>query len=164
MWAANAGMFYRWMRNDDGALGVLRKSLEIDRHFLLSRVELGRVHVAAGRLDDAILEFTRAVQDSHDHPLAIGHLGYAYGLIGRRGEAEKSLASLRELARHRYVLPSSTALVWLGLGDHDQVFASFDQAFDEREARMTHLKVDPTFDPLRSDPRFTGLLRRVGFV
>ena len=163
MWAANAGMFYRWMKNDDGALGVLGKSLEVDGHFLLSRLELGRVHVAAGRLDDADLEFARAVENSHDHPLAIGHLGYAYGLTGRRGEAEKSLARLRELAKHRYVLPSAEALVHLGLGDHDPLFVSLDQAFDEREARMIHLKVDPTFDPLRSDPRFIDLLRRVGF-
>jgi serine/threonine protein kinase/Flp pilus assembly protein TadD len=161
MWAANAGMIHRWMRNDDGALGVLGKSLEVDAHFLLSRLELGRVHVAAGRLDDAIVEFSRAVEDSHDHPLAIGHLGYAHGLMGNRGEAEKSLASLRELAKQRYVLPSATALVYLGLGDHDELFASLDQAFDEREARMIHLKVDPAFDPLRSDPRFIDLLRRV---
>ena len=164
MWAANAGMFYRWMKNDDAALGVLGKSLEVDGHFLLSRLELGRVHVAAGRLDDAILEFSRAVRDSHDHPLAIGHLGYAYGLAGRRGEAEKSLARLRELAQHRYVLPSAEALVHLGLGDHDRLFASLDQAFVEREARMIHLKVEPAFDSLRSDPRFIDLMRRVGFM
>lgn len=152
------------MRNEARATEELRKSLEVEPHFLLSRLELGRVHVAAGRLHEALQEFERAVRDSHENPLAVGHVGFGHALLGSRGEAEKSLARLQALAGQRYVLPSAAALVYLGLGDHDRVFDSLDEALEEREIRMIHLKVDPIFDPLRSDPRFDTLLRRVGFA
>ncbi len=164
IWSANAGLIYRWMRNDEGASDELRKSLEVDPNFLLSRLELGRVHVAAGRLHEALREFERAVRDSGEHPYAVGHLGYGHALLGKHYDAEKSLARLRELAKQRYVPPSAAALIYLGLGDKDRVFESLDQAVEEREARMIHLNVDPMVDPLRSDPRFEALLRRVGFV
>ena len=164
IWTANAGMIYRWMRNEAGATEELRKSLEVEPHFLLSRLELGRVHVGAGRLHEAVQEFERAVRDSHENTLAVGHVGFGHALLGRRSEAEKSLARLQELAGQRYVLPSAAALVYLGLGDHDRVFDCLDEALKERELRMIYLKVDPIFDPLRSDPRFDMLLRRVGFA
>jgi serine/threonine protein kinase/Flp pilus assembly protein TadD len=164
IWTANAGLIYRWMRNEEGATEQIRKSLEVEPHFLLSRLELGRVHLAAGRLHEAVQEFERAVGDSHENPLAVSHVGLGQALLGRRGEAEKSLARLQELAGQRYVLPSATALVYLGLGDHDRAFEWLARAFEERELRMIHLKVDPIFDPLRFDPRFDTLLRRAGFA
>jgi Tfp pilus assembly protein PilF len=164
LWTANAGLIHRWMRNDNGARQELEKSLEVDPQFLLSRLELGKVHVAAGRLHEAVREFKRAVHDSDDHPLAVGHLGYGHALLGERGEPKKCLVKLRELARYRYVLPSAAGLVYLGLGDHDRVFNALDEAFEERETRMIFLKMDPIYDPLRSDPRFEVLLQKVGFV
>jgi hypothetical protein len=115
----------------------------------------------AGRLPEALQEFETAVRDSHDNPLAVGHLGYGHALMGDRGEAEKCAAKMQGLANQRYVLPSAAALVYLGLGDHDRVFESLDKAAQEREFRMIHLKVDPIYDPLREDPRFDTLVRRV---
>jgi serine/threonine protein kinase/Flp pilus assembly protein TadD len=161
VWTANAGLIHRWMRNVEGATVELRKSLEVNPQFLLSRLELGRVHVMAGRLPEALQEFETAVRDSHENPLAVGHLGYGHALMGERGEAEKCVAKMRDLANQRYVLPSAAALIYLGLGDHDQVFESLDKAAEEREFRMIHLKVDPIYDPLREDPRFDTLVRRV---
>jgi TolB-like protein/Tfp pilus assembly protein PilF len=162
IWAANAGLILRWMRDDDRARDVLEKSLEVDPGFLLSRLELGRVHMAGGRAPAALREFERAVADSHEHPYAVGHLGYGLARSGRRSDAEACLARLRELATGRYVPPSAAALVHLGLGDNDRTLGSLGEAIEEREARMIHLGVDPLFDPLRTDPRFTTLLRRVG--
>jgi non-specific serine/threonine protein kinase len=164
LWTANAALVYRWMRNDEGARDQLQKSLEVDPHFMLSRLELGRVHAATGRLDEAVQEFGIAVGDSHEHPFAVGHLGYGHALRGERPEAERCLARLSELALQRYVLPSAAALVHLGLGNVDRTFEALERALEEREARMIHLKVDPIFDPLRSDPRFDTLMRRVGFA
>jgi len=161
VWTANAGLIHRWMRNVEGATVELRKSLEVNPQFLLSRLELGRVHVMAGRLREALQEFETAVRDSHENPLALGHLGYAHALLGERGEAERCVAKIQDLANQRYVLPSATALIYLGLGDHDRVFESLDKAAEEREIRMIHLKVDPIYDPLRADSRFDTLVRRV---
>ena len=163
IWSANLGMVHRWMKNNDGARDVLEKSLETNPHFLLGRLELGRVHIADGRLDEALLEFERAVGDSNENPLAVGHVGFAHALMGARDNAKRSLSRLQELASHRYLLPSTAALIHLGLGETDRVFEALDRAFEEREIRMIHLRVDPIYDSLRSDPRFELLLLRVGF-
>ena len=163
MWTHNLGMLYRWMGSHDLARDALRQSLDVDPGFLLSRLQLGRVHAAAGRLVDARQEFERAARDSHEHPFAVGHLGYCLALMGRRGDAEQSLAKLRQMSADRYVPPSSVALVYVGLDDTDRVFEWLERAVDEREAHAASLDADPTFEPLRSDPRFGVLLRRMGF-
>jgi serine/threonine protein kinase/tetratricopeptide (TPR) repeat protein len=161
IWSANAATIHRWMGNYDSAVAVLRRSLEVDPLFMLNRLELGRVHLVAGRPDDALREFERAVDDSGGHPFAVGHLGYGHGLSDRRSGAEQALARLQQLGGSRYVPPTSVAFVYLGLGDRDRLFEWLERAFDDREARMTHLAVDPAFDSLRSDARFTALVRRV---
>jgi hypothetical protein len=93
----------------------------------------------------------------------VGYFGYACGLAGRRAEADRALLKLKELAQQSYVPPLANALAFLGLGQRDEVFKWLDRAYEERDCRrFLFLNVDPIFDPLRSDPRFEELLRRVG--
>ena len=101
MWTHNAGMIYRWMGEHEDAGDVLRKSLDVDPGFLMSRLQLGRVYAAAGRMPEALREFERAARDSAGHPFAIGHLGYVHALMEKRADAEMSLTRLRELATER---------------------------------------------------------------
>jgi Flp pilus assembly protein TadD len=162
MWTSNAGLICRWMRDDAAAQEQLRRSLDVDPRFLLSRIELGRTHAAAGRVAEAMREFEQAERDSGGHPHATGHVGYANALLGRRADAERCLARLGEMSSQRYVPPSAQAMVHLGLGDRDRVFECLDRAAEDREARMIHLKVDPLYDPLRTDRRFEALLHRAG--
>lgn len=164
IWTANAGLLYRWMRDHDAAAAELCKSLDVDPHFLLNRLELGRVHVAAGNIDEGIHEFRRSARDSNDHPFALGHLGYGLALAGNAVEAQACLQKLHEAAQQRYVPASASALIYLGLGDKDRTFECLERAVDDREARMSHLRVDPTYDPLRADRRFDALLGRVGIA
>jgi hypothetical protein len=118
-----------------------------------------------GRTEEAIQEFRTAVDDTQGNPYAVGYLGYAYGLAGRRTDAEGALSELEELAEHQYVPPLANALVFLGLGQTDEVFEWLDRAYEERDCRrFPFLNVDPIFDPLRSDPRFQDLLRRIGLT
>ncbi len=85
-----------------------------------------------------------------------------YALAGRRAEAQNLLDELTKLAEHRYVTPVALANIHIGLGNKDQAFAWFEKAYHERSYYMTWIKVMAIVDPLRSDPRFTDLLRRVG--
>ena len=89
-------------------------------------------------------------------------IGYVYAVSGRRDEAVRVLDELKGLSKQRYVSPYHIAMVYSGLGDKEQVFLWLEKAYEDRSQFMTLLKVEPKFDGLRSDPRFTDLMRRVG--
>ena len=88
-------------------------------------------------------------------------LGHAYAVAGRPSEARKILDDLHRLAEERYVLPYGFALIHVGLGEHDVALAWLEQAYEERNSWMPFIQVEPRLDPLRSDPRFQDLLRRM---
>ena len=82
-------------------------------------------------------------------------------MTGKRAEAQKVLDELQEQSKRRYVSPYLIALVYLGLSNKDQAFSWLEKAYDERSVNLMYLKVEPMLDPLRSDPRFAELLRRM---
>ena len=85
-----------------------------------------------------------------------------YGFAERKEEAKKILKELLTLNERRYVTPAALACGYIGLGDKDQAFAWIEKAYRERSNFVTYLKVVPIVDSLRSDPRFSDLIRRVG--
>ena len=91
-------------------------------------------------------------------------MGHAYALSGSREKALQALADLRELAKHRYVAPFDTALIYIGLGDKQRALELLEKAFDDRSWGIGFLKVDPRFDSLRGDRRFSNLLRSMGLA
>jgi hypothetical protein len=93
----------------------------------------------------------------------VAHLGLAHADAGRRDAALGMLAELEELAQRRYVPPLYAAVVHIGLGNADEVFRRWDRACEERCGWVAYLGVEPSWDRVRSDPRFTALLRRVRF-
>ena len=93
---------------------------------------------------------------------ALGVLGLAYGLVGRKREANEVLNELLQVQKKRYVTQMALCYVYIGLGSKDQAFASLEKAFQERSNHLAFFKVSPTIDSLRSDPRFADLLRRIG--
>ena len=90
-------------------------------------------------------------------------LALVYGLAGRKSETKKIISELKERSRHHYVFPSDFAYAYLGLGDKDQALTYLEQAYEEQDPALFWLKMSPIFDPLRSEPRFQELLRRVNF-
>lgn len=82
--------------------------------------------------------------------------------MGRRPEAEKILNTFKEAEKARYVEPYDSAAIYAALGDKDKAFAELERDFTERDFYITFLKVDPFMDPLRDDPRFKDLVRRIG--
>jgi len=89
----------------------------------------------------------------------IANLGHAYAASGRRDEAVKLID---ELSRRPYPPPASIAIIYLGLGDKDRAFEWLSKAYEERSTELIWLKVEPLYDPVRPDPRFIELLKRVG--
>ena len=88
-------------------------------------------------------------------------IAQAYANQSKRVEAEQQVSVLRELAKTRYVRPYYIASIYAALGDKDKAFAELEASFAERDCYLGRLTVDPFMDPLRDDPRFKSLLKRM---
>jgi len=148
----------------DQAVEQCFKTLELDPNFGVAHWRLGLALVQADRFEEAIAELNKAGALSGGSPLMKAALGYAYAVSGRRGEAMKILTELQKRAERSYVSASEIAAIYAGLGDWDRAMAWLEKAADERAFHLVYLKVRPEFAPLRSDPRFADLLRRVGLA
>jgi TolB-like protein/DNA-binding winged helix-turn-helix (wHTH) protein/tetratricopeptide (TPR) repeat protein len=122
----------------------------------------GEAETNMGQYDAAIEILNQAVEVSKRSPSTLGTLGRALGLAGRRQEAQRLLDELFQLARDRYVPPHAFVHIYIGLGNRDQAFSWLEKSYLERSNSLVWLGVGPMFDPLRADPRFDNLLRRVG--
>ncbi len=153
-------------RNYDQAIDQFQKTLELDANFPPPHTFLAAAYEQKGMFEEAITAFQRAmsVTQSPAKTLAMAGLGHVYAVSGRKTEARKILAELQRLSEHSYVQATDVALVYAGLGDKDKAFAWLDKAYEEHSFALSNLKVEPRFDLLRSDPRFTDLLRRIGLT
>ena len=146
----------------DQGIEQLRKTLELDPNFVIAHHRLGLAYEQKGMYDKAIVEFQKVFDLSGGKPLAIAALGHAYAMSGNRRGAEKAIVELKELSKQRYVAPSQIGMIYAALGDKDEAFAWLEKANEVRDLVVVRLKVDPRLDPLREDPRFQELVKKVG--
>ncbi|MDA2914336.1 hypothetical protein MYX77_10350, partial [Acidobacteriia bacterium AH_259_A11_L15] len=93
-----------------------------------------------------------------------GYVGWIYARSGRKAEAQRLLRRLRELSSQQYIDPGAIAVIYIGLGQNEQALTGLERGYEDRGSeQILFLKVDPVFDPLRDDPRFQDLLRRLNF-
>ena len=157
-----AWVFYLQQEYDQ-AIEQCRKTLELEPRFVMAHWQLGRAFLKKAKYEEAIPEFETAVTLSRENPLQVGALGHAYGIAGKRSKALKTLKKLKELSTQRYVPAYDMALIYVGLGEKEQAFEWLERAWKERFGWLVFINVEPIFDPLRSDPRFQDLLRRMNF-
>ncbi|HEV3261534.1 MAG TPA: serine/threonine-protein kinase, partial [Gemmataceae bacterium] len=150
-------------RQYEDAVGQLRKTIETDPTFWIAHNFLGWVYLFQGHFAEALAAFETARQ-LDDNPETLMCLGYCHAASGRPAKAKECLDALTGLAGHRYVAPVNFALVYTGLGDKDQAFTWLEKACDDHSQWLSEIRVDPAFDPLRSDPRFANLLRRMNIT
>ena len=144
----------------DEAVQQSRKTLELDPNFAVGHYELGQALEQKQMHDEAIAEFKRAIELSGHSGAFDSNLGYVFAVSGRKDEAIKIVKDLE--ARHDGN-PSNgadIALIYVGLGDHDQAMVWLNNAYEARFKASILLR--PLFDPLRSDARFKDLKRRIG--
>jgi Flp pilus assembly protein TadD len=110
---------------------------------------------------EAIASLERAAELSKS-PSFVGRLASAYATSGNTAQARKLLRELMDLQKQRYVSPAALAQLYIGLGEKDRAFEWLEKAYQERSNFMAYLGVNPVVDPLRPDPRFQDLLRRIG--
>jgi DNA-binding winged helix-turn-helix (wHTH) protein/TolB-like protein/Flp pilus assembly protein TadD len=143
---------------------AIEQSQEAVATFPTAHFWIGLAYLGKGMYEQAVGEFEEKLRLSKDYdPLTRAHLGYAYAMLGRKDEAAKVLAELRELHQQRQASPYYPAIVYAGLEDKDQAFAWLEEAYREHSRPLASgLKVNPVWDRLHPDPRFADLLRRMG--
>ena len=132
--------------------------------YLPARFGLGLAYSQKGMYEEAITEARRAKELSPVSTYPSALLGYAQAKSGKRAEARAVLEELLRSSAEHYIPPYHIALVYNGLDDRDDALAWLERGFEQREPKMTFLKVEPKWNNLRGDPRFQDLMRRVGFT
>jgi eukaryotic-like serine/threonine-protein kinase len=158
--STDMGWVQYFARDYEAAIQRYRATLDIDPDFPWARFLLGLALGQTGQFGPAIAELEAAYQGSGRSTKMLAAIGHNAGLGGDTGRARAVLTELEQIASQRYVSSYCTALVHIGLADHDRAFASLDRACEERAGYLVYLNVDPAVDPIRNDPRFGELLRK----
>jgi len=153
---------YIYNRQYDQAIEQCKKTLTFLPNSAQTQFKLGQAYLLKGMYEEAIrvLE-TQAVVSlrSPDHP---GFLGYAYALSGRRDKALKIIEELQIQSKRLKGSMVSIAIIYTGLGEKNEALTWLERAYDEHSGVLLHLIQNPIFDPLRSEPRFQALLKKMG--
>jgi TolB-like protein/Flp pilus assembly protein TadD len=140
----------------------VKRAADLDPTFFFVPLTYGWIDLEAGKAAAAIPEFEKAAA-MESPSFVTAYLGYAYGASGDRARAMAQIEAMKKNSLHGYVPPFNLAIVYLGLGDRGRALDYLEQAYASDSQWMCWLKEDRIFDPLRSDPRFQDLLRRMNF-
>jgi TolB-like protein len=156
---------YWWARQYERAAAESERLIQTDPTYSGGHYMRGLVCLDTGSYDEAIRHFQRSIALTGEDPSVWGVtlLACAYGRAGRRAEALKILDELESRSKHHYVSPYLVAMVHTNLGDKNQAFRWLEKAYSERNPMLAFLRVEPLIDPLRSDPRFQEMVRRMNF-
>jgi tetratricopeptide (TPR) repeat protein len=152
------GFIYYFSHQYDQALSLIKRVRALDINPPDWSFLLGDVYTEKGRYAEAIEEFLK----SGNGPDSLGHLGNAYARAGQVGAARRTIAELEEHVQENGVGRYEIALVYAGMGNTQEAFKWLEEAYNAHDVGLLYLKIDPCLDPLRSDPRFDDLVRRVG--
>ncbi len=147
-------------RRYDEAIRQLQQVIELQPDFSYAHYFLGTSYAMKGMYTEAIAAYQRFSSIEGETTSTQIYLGYVYAMSGQR---EKAVAILNKLKTTKeYVSPAELAILYTGLGDKEGAFQELERAYGTHDLQMQYLKVEPHYDSLRSDPRFTDLMRRVG--
>jgi serine/threonine-protein kinase len=159
---ANVGLILYNARRYDQALEELKKALEIDPCHVSTYEYLGLVYSQTGRFTEAVEAGGRAIELGGNPADIDIDLACAYARSGNMAESRKILARIKESRKSSFVSPASIAAIHGHLGERDEAFDWLEKAYEERDPALLELKSAPRFDPLRTDPRFSALLKKIG--
>jgi serine/threonine protein kinase/tetratricopeptide (TPR) repeat protein len=157
----DAGWTFYYAREYDHAVEQCRKVLEMDPRSVSAHDCVGSAQLATAAYDQAIAEYSALVTSSGNDPVRVASLGCAYALAGKKLKAQKVVVQLNEASKIHYVPPYLLGLVHAALGENDKAFSWLEKAYQQHDSYLVRLRVEPLMDPLRPDPRFEKLLRRM---
>ena len=160
--ATDNGAILYFSRQYDRAIEKLRAVRELDPSFPRAAGLMVRAYEQKGMFADALADVEKSCPLYNSW--ACSELVYIYGRTGQEAQAGLALAKLERLNRRQPVDPAVFVEPYIGMNNKDEAFFWLDKAYAQHSNALTGLKVDPIYDPLRSDPRFQDLLRRVGLI
>jgi eukaryotic-like serine/threonine-protein kinase len=160
--SASLGNRLNEARRYEDAANQCRKTLDMDPNFGLAHLCIGTSYVNEGHFQEGIPELQKGIELLPGSPYSMGQLGIAYALSGDRARAREVLSKLKNPSQP-YLPAYSIALVYAGLADKEQTISWLKKGYEERNDDMIYMKIEPVLNPIRSDPRFQDLIRRVGF-
>jgi len=155
---ADQGLAYYLGRHYEQATEQLRNAVDMEPAFARSHVYLAYAYVQQRNFDAAIAEASKATELSGGRAGAI--LAYAYAAAGRKSESHSVIASIVDQRAARFTQVLAIASAYVALGEADEAFEWLEKGYRDR-AYLARLSADPAFDPIRDDPRFRDLLKRL---
>jgi len=149
-----------YQRSYGEAMEQYRRALELDSNFGFALRGLGRLYVQNGNYQQGIRELLEAQKVMGDDPISEGDLGHAYAVSGKPAEALRILQVLLDRSHHGGSSALAISRIYFGLGEMDQGFKWLQKSVDQHELGL-NLEAEPLYDPIRSDPRFGALIRRM---
>jgi serine/threonine-protein kinase len=156
---ANFAAVYLYARQFDKALDQAKKTYDLDPNMVTGQNWMCHSYDVNGMYAESLAISEKVTQSNRS---LLAGLGYAYAKSGRRQEAEAVLKQWKEIEKTKYVSNYWIAIVHAALGENDAAFAELEKAYREHDWFLQRLKTDPFMDPLRGDPRFKDLVRRLG--
>jgi len=148
-------------RQYDEVIEQHKRTVELDPNFFYGDSFLALAYREKGMLKEALDEYMKVQKLMPGQPLA--GLAVLYARMGKRQEATNILRDLINESKKRYVAPTGIAFVYIALGEKDLAFDWLDRAYEAHDTFMNGLTTDLSYDPIRSDPRFAVLLKKMGF-
>ena len=144
------------------AVDECHRMIDLDPNFWAAHQTLAIALVKQGKNSDALAEAQKSIDLSNRSNASLALLGNVYGRLGKQNEAQTIIKELEEKFSKQQADGRDIAVVYVGLGDKDQAFAWLEKAFQYHSFFLAGLRLEPSLDPLRSDPRWSDLQRRVG--
>ena len=158
----NVGTIFYYARKYEQAIEQYKKALELDPDFARTHFFLGLAYISNSMFEEAIAEIKKAITFSGENTVMLALLASAIAMSGKKDEATKILKDLKKRLKRGYVPSFNLAILYMGLDEKASAFEWLEKAYQERSSWLVSLKVEPILDGLRSDPRFTALLKKVG--
>jgi len=156
---------FGWMlfldRQYDAAIRELRTIVEMDRNFALAQFHLGEAFLVAGRFEEAISTLQKVVDLTDRGPAPLGLLAMAYAGGHQPEEAQHILADLEKRSITETVPPGALLLGYMAVGDKQRAIDMLERGYAERDHYEIWIVADPLMDPLRNEPRYQAVCRRL---
>ena len=159
---AHLGWHYLYANEPDLAIEQFQRTLEMDATYGLAHWYLAQAYERKAMYAQAFAELKKAKTLLQQNVGVEADIGYTHAISGGKAAARKVIRELTERSKRTYVSSYHFALIHAGLGEEDRAFDHLDNAYGERSDLLVYLNIDSRLDNLRTDPRFSGLLRRIG--